>query len=409
MFLGFLAAQGLTFGLNLALAHGMSPADYGDFNVAVSTIWTANILCLLGLDSYILKAMPRLAQGDAPGGVRNYYHRCLRVVVLAAVAFQLASVAVYSAYQVMGHNEPHPVVVVLATFPIFAVTYFYSRLFMSVGSPFSGVLSSLIIPGGTLLLLFANDRLLQRPLSEFLAISLFVAAWIVALAVYWMSWRRHPHMAVPPKAPAEPESVLRSSVPFLIDSLFSGALVFLIVLSSEVLLSGEAKVGQLSAIMQIAYLALLILVSVKVIYMPRVSVLVEGPRAALNAEIKKYFRSAYALFALFLALVVTVGGPVLQAFGTAYTGLHTELVLVSVGMCLNMLILMIGSIWQCLDQYRVLNTVYVCLLAAILLLMKLLDGPMGVAGVGWALIIPNLAAYLFLTVWSKHRLQLRLY
>jgi len=406
---GFLAAQGLTLGLNLVLARSMSPADYGDFNVAVSTIWAANILCLLGLDGYLLKAMPRFAQSETPGRVRSYYHRCLAVVGRACVAFQLASVAGYSAHQVMVHHELHPVVFVLATFPIFALTYFYSRLFMSIGSPFRGVLSALIIPAGTLLLLLANDRLSHWPLTESLAISLFVAAWVVALAVYWMSWRRHSYMAVPPNEPAKAESVLRSSIPFLIDSFFSGALVFLIVLSSEVLLSGEDEVGQLSAIMQIAYLALLVLVSVKVIYMPRVSVLVRGPRAALNAEIRKYFRSAYALLALFLTLVATVGDRFLQVFGTDYTGLHTALVLVSVGMCLNMLVLMIGSILQCLDSYRVLNIVYVCLFAAILVLIKVLDAPLGVGGVGWALILPNLAAYVFLTLWSKRRHQLQLY
>lgn len=408
-----------TFILTFILARALTPSDYGQYTIALTTIVIIAGVGTLGMDQIVIRFVSMCVVGTDAAAMKRVIWRCLRIVVVATVIACVIFLLFGTHFYTVVLNAPDMAryLVLLAAWIFFATlqrqlaeTYRglndvkHATLFGGVRS--SGILSSLVVCAATLLLWITGKLTLYSAL-----LAMFGASIIVVGVASLSLWR---HLAG-----VDGLAVKDASLPDfgIASSLREGWPLWLATLLGT--LNAAGSVWLAGALDTTAHVALLGVGQ-------RFVALLVAPMIALNAvlppliarlhssndmrRLERLVRSSTGILLLpslvLFGLLVVVGRPLLvHVFGAYYEAAYPILLLLCFGQIVN-----IGTgAWQIVlpmtGHRREVLVGSVIALATQFLLGVVLGLSFGVLGVAIGFCASSIVSNVFGTFLARRKLH----
>ncbi len=402
-------AMGCSFLLTLVLARGLSPSDFGQYNIALSTVAILVNVGTMGMDRTAVRFLSiRIVQNDG-AGLRRVLITCIGTVALAAAVVALAFHAVAASVMETWLHAPGlvPCVGIMAIWLFFAtvqgeVTESFRGLndirmaSLLGGIRSNGMVTAVGVCGAMAVLTFTGKLNLERALWVMVVVAAVIVG--VGLARLNVSSRR---IAAATQANARPP------LPWTLRQAFGEAwpywiAAFIVAIQAQggMWLAGALDTTSNVARFSVAQRLILLLSGPMIIgNMVLPPIIAQLHAAGQIKRMERVIRSVSGLIllpSLALTLALVFGGKVFlqSVFGPFYATAYPMLVILCVGQVFNVATGAWQTVLPMTGNQRLMLVISTSAMVTLLvsgLILGRLYGVMGVAvGVGTSVVVSNL-------------------
>ena len=386
VFVGYILLGGFDFLYKVVVARYLSPAGYGLLFLGFAVTGFAVTISRLGFAQAFQKFIPEYRTKGSPEKVRGLIFLGLTITLIVGLLFTFSVYFLSEKISVtlFGTHELIPVLRTLSfAVPAYAVTYLFFSLFLSFKKPKEGVFLETVVRAGLTLVLTGIVIFLGGDLHDvcYVYVLSFVAAAVVGLFI--LDTRIFP--ATKKGFHIEYSRIVSFSVPLI----FVGFLREIMHWSDSFFIghfSGEYYVGLYNAAHPVAYILLLVILSLNSLFFPVASELyTKGNTKDLREVYITLTRWIFMVtFPLFLLLGFFAEDFLTVLFGANYSPAHNALLILCFGTFVNAFF---GAVGVLLQVYEKQNFIFkVQFMAAVLnvILNTLLIPVYGIEGAACA-------------------------
>ncbi len=328
----------LIYLLNIFLANQLGEEDYGDYIVAITTANFFALITTLGLEKSALRFLPvSLKQGDHAVG-----HGLLRysLIVISCASLGCAVIGTLVMGLMIRGGFERPLILALWLIPVMTLIKVLGSWIRStqhyLAAQLPNMLQEPILTLGILYLIF----LLNHPISHYLALKLVGVSLVTVIIIQIVFLKKFLPKEMFQESPVyESKKWLGTSL-----SLLFSTLIFLAMQQTDIWLldlfgKNDAVVGAYSAIARTTAFYILILTTAIMFLSPLVSQLFEMKKIAELQRLVIKTQRILMLFSLFFTVVIALyGRQILGFFGDEFVENYPELLIATVGACINLLL-----------------------------------------------------------------------
>ena len=334
-----LIATGLQYWLAILLASWLAPADYGDFEVAMTFSALLWLVALHGSEKSIFKFLPvyvdRKEWGHYHGFVR--FHAAVAILFAGIIALVGTVLAIYPSDTLVKSGRDvlqyHPLLLALWLLPLTAL----ANLLDKIPRLFHRMLLSLVpikilLPLITLAILYGL-RLYGLTVTDWLAVGVVGLAAAVVLAIQIQIARRLPTGRG--QATYEAREWMTNAVPIMITGFLILAVAQVDLIMVE-WLAGESDVGVFALAARMAMVVFIITHAVNAVMAPSISrALASGERNRQQTILNLASSLVFWPATLIVIGLLAFGGRVLELIGPAYVHGYDAMLILAIGYLLE--------------------------------------------------------------------------
>lgn len=324
----------LDYFLNLALSQWLTPADLGDYSVAVSIAAFGGLFILFGTDQAMMQFLPSYIKDNDWQRIKGMLIFAFSLILIPGMTISFASL-VYLVFSDSFFTNHHPAILALVCLPIVGLTLLITKTLRAFGhivmasAPISIFLPLFIMTGGYLL-----TR--EHDTTDFALTGLFCASFVLVFAIQFITLMRHVGPRLKDIAPVyQNHDWGKVAVSLMMASLLFLAMEQVGLYACEIL-ANEEDVALYAVIIKHARFLLIIYMAVNLSVIPFIS-------PALKNNDRETLQGLYGtsmhivLWGGLIPLLVFVfkGEAILEAFGPEYKVGYTSLLILMGAYYLN--------------------------------------------------------------------------
>lgn len=377
----------LSYVTNIVFARILSPADYGDYAIGMTTLALGSLVALAGSGQAMTRFVPAyLASGDAArasGFIRFFVPFAVGSGLIVGLVVWLArEIAIVG----FGFHEAdvtlHPVMVAGAIIAVFSLAILGTRVLRSFGLVTMSFLPTRVIAPLFTLALVATLAAVDVGLTDWMVMAAVGAGFLVAVVVQVIEFVRHGHHRIVLHKPVyELRTWFATAAPLMFAMLLSELLHHGDLIMLEFIAEGEDVVGQYAAVNNTVLFLSIMIASVQSVVGPMLGAAIGR---GSPARIQWLLGSATTML-LVACGTVAVGmiafrDPLLGLFGPSYLGASDALAIATIAYAFNAIVGLCRPFLQFLGYHRYAVWPMVGAVPANLGLDVLLIPPWGVNG-----------------------------
>ncbi|MCC2625160.1 MAG: Uncharacterized protein K0R14_1033 [Burkholderiales bacterium] len=288
-----ISGQWVIFYVETLIGKALSPELYGDYRVVITVIVFVGQLLLFGLDYIIVKHIPQLLLNKSREHAKFFLISMFRIIVCILLVWELLAILVnQSAHNLMFDRivprDIHPGYFYLACAGIYAVL---TLLLKTVRSLDYKILNMILYNSWAWIFL---GFMLTVPITLNSAVLGTITSYLivifVCLIIIFTFFRK-----VRASKFTLPEHIFKDAFHFTTQQLFAFQVSGILLILMEALPAPETDIGIFSATIMISNLSLIVVVSIKNIFLMQVIPAMQGDKVSLQKLLRKIYLVAAAL------------------------------------------------------------------------------------------------------------------
>ena len=259
------------------MARTLSVPDFDDYNVAVSSVLVLTSLATLGLEKYALRCLTAWHNHQDWARSSGYLQFSRRLILVTSLVRVVLFCVTLELTLTLRGKPYHVAIVIVAMFlPALAMFQFILEVAAAYGGQLKGVASYRLLFPALLLLLNAGVWILLAASGGISAAFCYGAAWLVAIAVLYLTTQSYvPAPVWQAKPLREPGVWIRGALP-----MAAGSLVFTMLAQTGVIIlelnhPDEAVVSAYAVAFQTGTFVVILATATNRLYAPRISALLD--------------------------------------------------------------------------------------------------------------------------------------
>jgi len=332
----FFAVIGFIFqySCNIYMARFLSPADYGDFAVAISLLLILSTALEIGASKSIPKYLHSYQHNqDTPritGLLRGYLTATFLVSFLVAL---LGTGLGYLDLEITHKGDSiqhHPFILALCFLPFIAPSGIFAASLKCINPRVNAELPRLSLYGLTLLFLWLLTVVGFKE-NDWLGIAVFGSANMLVLAIYIVLAVRYlPRNYIQVTPTYEWQKWLHTSIPIMSSSSLVIAIRQVDLFMVEAFAPGEANVAYFAAASQIAQALIVINTTLNLLYGSRIGKSLTEGRKSITRTLRSIATFMGCFCLIFLSCVLFFGKFLLGLFGENYIQAYPTMILLTI-------------------------------------------------------------------------------
>lgn len=395
----------LDYFLNLALSQWLSPADLGDYSVAVSIAIFGGMFILFGTDQALMQFLPRYLEEKDWARLKGILVFSFSIVFVIGLIISAFGLNVLLSETVLG--DSHPSWLALVCLPVVALTLLSSkalrgfRHIVMASAPVSIALPLLIISGGYWLFL-------KGEVSDWTLVAVFGFSFLVILILQGFTLARHLHGPIfTTPAVFETREWGTTSLSLMVAAVLFMAMEQMGLYICEVL-GGEEDVAIYAVLVKHARFLLIIYMAVNLTVLPYIT---PALRRKNQKELQRLYGTSMhvVMWGGLLPLLVFVvkGEAILGAFGPEYGVAYPSLLVLMGAYYLNFIAGFSVPFLQFSGHRKIVVWSIAAALGVEVILLGALVPAFGFMGASWSMAITLCGLSSWLTFVCIKRLHLR--
>jgi len=387
---------------HLYLANLMSPAEYGNFAVAVSMAFFLSMLVESGASKtfpkYVHYYQQRKELSLLSGFLRTYF---IATLLLSILVIFVGSVLAYLDLSITSKgnpNETHPLILALWFVPFVAFSNLLTSLLKCIKLHVLFEAPRLAVFGLPILFVWILS-LFGFKENDWYGVALFGVANLVVCAIYiYLAARHVPSAYIKTKPQYAWREWFGTAFPIMISHLFFVGIKQVDLYMVEAFEADEAGVGYFSVASQTAQGIILFYISLSLIYSPMISkAILQG-----NGHVKKILLKMAGIIGcvclVFLLVLLFFGKWILGLFGEDYIQAYPTMLLLAAGASVNAITGGYITFLQYSAKQKLVLAVQLVVLLLAITLNALLIPQYGIIGAGFSSALCFTLMSVFLTV-----------